>query len=69
MTDVVTARPRPAERMRSFALAAVPYVIAVLAAFAVVTVLILALGHDLNRRANHCECNKLAHQKDCPMPT
>lgn len=46
MTDVVTARPRPAERMRSFALAAVPYVIAVLAAFAVVTVLILALGHD-----------------------
>jgi simple sugar transport system permease protein len=42
----VAARPSVPERSRSMVLAAVPYVLAVLGAFVVVAVIILALGHD-----------------------
>jgi simple sugar transport system permease protein len=47
MTEVqVAARPTVQERGRSFVAALVPYVLAVVGAFAVVAIIILALGHD-----------------------
>jgi ABC-type uncharacterized transport system permease subunit len=46
MSSTVAAQPPVAERARTSLLSAVPYVIAVLAAFAVVAVIILLLGHD-----------------------
>jgi ABC-type uncharacterized transport system permease subunit len=42
----VTTRPPVADRTRSALVSAVPYVLAVLAAFAVVAVIIILLGHD-----------------------
>ncbi|MDT0212437.1 ABC transporter permease [Rothia sp. ARF10] len=44
-TDVAVAPPLP-QRARSLAFAAIPYAVAVLAAFVVVGVVIAALGHD-----------------------
>lgn len=46
MSTAVATRPPVAERTRSALLSGVPYVLAVLAAFAVVAVIILLLGHD-----------------------
>lgn len=46
MSTLVATRPPMAGRLRSVLLSAVPYVLAVLAAFAVVAVIILLLGHD-----------------------
>ncbi len=46
MSTAVLARPSAADRVRSVVVAAVPYVLAVLAAFAVVAVIIVLLGHD-----------------------
>jgi simple sugar transport system permease protein len=46
MKEVVAARPTVQERGRSFVAALVPYVLAVVGAFAVVAIIILALGHD-----------------------
>lgn len=46
MSTAVAAQPPVAERARTALLSAVPYVLAVLAAFAVVAVIILLLGHD-----------------------
>ncbi len=46
MSTAVLARPSATDRVRSVVVAAVPYVLAVLAAFAVVAVIIVLLGHD-----------------------
>lgn len=45
-TTPVAASPQAAERARAALAAAIPYVLAVLAAFAVVAIIIAALGHD-----------------------
>ncbi|KGN40301.1 ABC transporter permease [Knoellia aerolata] len=45
VTDVAVAPPL-SQRARSFAFAAIPYAVAVLAAFVVVGIIITALGHD-----------------------
>jgi len=46
VTDDVAAAPPLSQRARSLAFAAIPYAVAVLAAFVVVGVVIAALGHD-----------------------
>jgi len=46
MSTAVATRPAVADRARSVLLSTVPYVLAVLAAFAVVAVIIVLLGHD-----------------------
>lgn len=62
MTDADTVRATASSRTRAVAVGAVPYVLAVLAAFLVVTVLILALGHDPGRAFRAVLTNSFRNQ-------